>query len=899
MFTSILIAMTLSGSWLSVFPQGQEDATGSRPLASQRRLVRTFDFEAAGLQGRVPAAWGRLVDRPGYPKFGTIGVDGTVAAEGRFSLRFNVDGGSMAVAIRTGEILIFPQSRYELTARVRTVGLANAAARLAVSLHDQHGSPIPGTERLSDPIRTEGDWATVSVQPPMDVSEARDLVFEMRVEQPDGSATGTMQHIDVSGTAWFDDVEVWQLPRIDFTADPPSGIARSPESPRLRASLRDLVDGKTTATIRVRDIDGMVVLERSEVVTGGRSDFEVSLDALAPGWYHGEFDVRDEERLVASGRQPVAILPERSAPGSIATAPFFGISLEAGDDMLLASRHQAMIPLRPDYAVLPVWQHMRSSVLDHDAQERLDRMIEESLAANIEPVFELAAVPRDLADREHLDPDQLLTFLATAPDAWQSALGPWMLNFGDEVSRWRIRSSDRVDARVEAELFDRLALFADEHVADPVIEFDGITNVLAASTESGTPSKVVRIPWGAHSGSGTAAVVPPAVSSGSILRFELPDDSDVSWRSTTEELSRRLIEGWASGAELIEITPPWTVSSTGSTEGATSGMGLDVAGFAFEEVASWLSGRPPEAELPVGRGLRAVLAGGDGPPVIVAWAEDDSSFGLPLGMGLGADSLRVHDFMGGTRELTPAELESPLPLGTAPILIEGIDPELARFRASASLHPEAVDAATGSHDLEIELFNPWDEPIDLRVRPTGPGNWTFQPRSRQVSIGPGEHVRVPFEFSYPRKQVDGAVDFWFEARFEDEIHEPVLLLLPSRIESERIQMETTWNRQFDESGRAIGVLVTVRAYNTGSKPLNLEAFASARGYPPMRKWMPELDPGESATRTFLLRNADERLVDEELLVGVNGFDDGARLTRRLQVTTSAGSVVGVDPSAAP
>jgi hypothetical protein len=899
MLSLILIALSQQAPGLSEPVSVQDAVVSPRPLASQRRLVRSFDFESAGLQGRVPAAWGRLVNRPGYPKFGKVGIDGEHAAGGQYALRFDVDGGSIAVAIRTGEILIFPQSRYELTARVRTSGLSNASARLAVTLYDDAGHPIPNTERLSEPIRTGGDWVTVSVQPPMDVADARDLVFEMRVEQPGTGPSDMPRHVDVSGAAWFDDVEVWQLPRIEFAAEPATGVTRAPEVPRLKASLRDLVEGRTTTTIRVRDIDGSIMLEDQSVVAGGRSDFVMELDQLGPGWYLGEFEVHDGDRLVAQARQPLSILPARHDTGFTPPVPAFGISLAPEAEIRSTRREELLAQLGPDYVVLPVWQGGRTSQLDPILQEQMDRVLDATLAARIEPVFELAGVPSDLGRQEHLDSDQLIALIENASSHWQPALAPWMLNFGDEVSRWRVRAGETGVFSRHDELVEDFFLFAEDYVATPVIEFHG--GAIAdqwQSTEDGRDAVVRNIPWKLT----TEALQDQLASAARgevILQFDLAGTSATSARTRAEELSRRLVEGWAAGASMLEVTPPWgRLDATSGIEG-TGLLGLDATGFAFEQVAGWLSGRQPEAQVSLGRGIKAVLAGGSGPPFIVAWAEEPTTFGLQIGLGLGSDVLVVDDLLGGSREIGPEERSEPLSIGGAPIIIRGIDVELARFRANASIHPRVIEASTGTHDLEIELFNPWSESIDLRVRPKGPASWSFQPRSRQVAIEPGARVRVPFEFTYPRVQVDGDVDLWFETEFTDALREDVLLLLPSAIESERIQLETAWREKHDESGRVIGVVVTVRAYNIGNDPLRLEAFAFARGFPPMRKWMPELEPGESATRTFLFRNGHEILDGDELLVGVNEFDDGSRLARRVRITSLPGSLVGVDPSGDP
>ena len=885
---TILIALGQSISGLSEPTALQDPESGTRGLASQRRLVLHFDFEAAGIQGRVPGAWARLVDRPGYPKFGSVGVDGGFASEGDYSLRFDVDGGSMAVGIRAGEIPIFPQSRYLVTAQVRTLDLMNSGARLAVTLHDAEGRPIAGTERLSEVVRTDGAWSMIAVEPPLDVEIARDLVFELRVEQPGAGPEDLPRHVDVTGFAWFDDVEIWQLPRIEFSSDPPSGVTRFPEVPRLSASLRDLVHGQTIATIRVDDVDGVTVLEERIAVDGGHSAFELDLEPLQPGWYLGTFEVHDADRMVARSQQPLAILHERDKPAFGRRAPVFGVSLWPKEKGLDSTWQEMLLRLEPDYVVLPVWEEGRSSALTHHEQDTVDQILDVLFDARIEPVFELAGVPTDLAKREHLDPGQLTALLANAPNVWKPALDPWMLQFGDEVSRWRLRSEAFESPQLRRQVAEAVLDFSTDFVAAPRIEMTGNPGAFT----DGSP--VHSIPSESDAQSSQHAMTGV---SGADLTLQFPVWTEApSPRARGEELASRLVNAWARGVSRLEITPPWR--NLERTPGSTSTglLGMDVTGFVFEHFIARFSGRPPEAELALGRGVRAILAGGSGAPTLVAWSEDPYSEGLRVGLGLGTERIQISDLLGDVRQIDITRDMAPITLGASPVLIEGIDPDLARFRAGAKLVPETVEATTGTHDLEVELHNPWPHAIDLKIRPNGPATWEFQPRHRQVSIEPGERVRVPFAFSYPRTQIDGDVDFWFEVEFLGASSQTVQLLIPSRIESSDVSLESTWRFARDDSGRLTGFIITIHAYNTGTKSLNFEAFATARGFPPMRKWMPELPPGANASRSFMFVMGHEELLGQDVLVGISEFDGSTRITRRIQLPSQTGSVVGVDPN---
>ena len=129
LYTLILTILTLSVTPVTA----QEAAAPDRLLVAQQRKVAFFGFEeAANFPTPLPSPFFRVLtsvtSRPGFPPFGSVSVDESVAFSGDWSLAFDVDGASIAVAVPTARIPIYPQSEYEVRVRVRTAGLARAGA---------------------------------------------------------------------------------------------------------------------------------------------------------------------------------------------------------------------------------------------------------------------------------------------------------------------------------------------------------------------------------------------------------------------------------------------------------------------------------------------------------------------------------------------------------------------------------------------------------------------------------------------------------------------------------------------------------------------------------------------------------------------------------------------------
>ena len=880
----------------------EADDPSARGLASQQRRVAMYGFEEAGdFHTLLPAPFFRVLTRetgrPGLPHFGTVEVDNKIALEGAWSLRFDAGGASMMVALPPAELPIFPQSRYQVRAKVRTEGLANAGASIAVRLHDINGAEIPGTRRSCAPVQTHGGWTTLTIEPPTDVPSATDLVLELRVDQPsaddEGQGRGQAQQrkADISGSAWFDQIEVWQLPRIVFQATPRSGMTRLPDRPSLEATLRDLTTGAVQAVLRVRDMDGRIHQEQMLDLERGRSRLTMQLDDLPAGWYAGELEVIDENEVIARSVHGLVLLPDRE-PGRVGYGPpYFGVgfdSRQACDDQTDLSLLQM---LRPDYAVLPLWEAGETGAFNAENTRQIDFVLDELHAARIEPVFELAAVPSDIQASQRLDAGQVMALLSSHEDAWGDSLKPWMAHYGDEVSRWRIRSefgSEQLTAQSAS--LNQMAAFADEYVAAPVLEIRQPAGDMAEPSQlpEGVTASIVQIPSEIDPNQ-IASLMQGMGSSNVNVQLE-PVSRMNTPRVQAEQTARRIVEAWAAGATHIELLAPWSVGE--SVE--NSSPGLESSGAAFRQLASFLSGRLPAVEVPLGRGVRAFLLGGRGEATVVAWAIANDT---TVDFDLGADHFVIHDIFGGSQEVFADSAVHTLALSGAPVIIEGIDDATARFRASARMDPPTIDAAIGLHDMDLALSNPWDEAIDVRVKPIGPASFRFEPRSRVVTIQAGEEVIVPFSFAYPRMQIDGSVELRMLAEIQSAPSQDIELLLPTEIRSSSIALETEWKEVHDSNRRSGLIRVTIRAYNTGSTPLLLEAFTSAPGtrYAPMRKTMPEIPPGGSAGRTFDFPKGDELLAGHDLLVGVSAFEGDSRVVRRLSIPLELGSLVGVDP----
>jgi hypothetical protein len=249
--------------------------------------VATFDFEerALGNFESVPMYWSKLVGR-GYPAYATGRFDTTVFRSATTSFRLDIDGGSVAYRFTPppatfgkgpGRIAVTPDGDYVILAFVKTTPLAHARADLTAWFADASGKPLPDTEVHAIPwaangTQDAGAWHVMHVfvhGPAATPGGGKSLVLQLGLLQPQqlaeaGLNTGgkksdglpaqfQLYQQDIHGTAWFDDITVFQLPRLSISVPASATIA-----PRGAGGTADTGE---TGSVNVFPAGGQVALD--------------------------------------------------------------------------------------------------------------------------------------------------------------------------------------------------------------------------------------------------------------------------------------------------------------------------------------------------------------------------------------------------------------------------------------------------------------------------------------------------------------------------------------------------------------------------------------------------------------------------------------------------------------
>jgi len=853
-------------------------------LASLQRRVNRFDFEDADrFPTELPRDWYRLLsnvsNRPGYPEFGQIELTERIAHGGRWSLQFTVNGGSMAVALPPGIVRIFPGSRYRISCWLRTDGLQRSGVRVTARLHDKDGK-VTGHEWSVPVTRSGGEWKQVGFDVPEIPPEATDIAFELELVQPGSADAGQGRPIgdDVRGFAWFDDLEVWQIPSIRFTSGRDSQVFGAHEQVELEVELRDLVSDQLTAEVTITDIDGVVVHRSVNPLLATGAAVRVPISPQQPGAYRAVLAVAGEGMVVARRSIDLAIIDSSPKARSHRVAPTFGLILPPSGDGELPLIQKLVLQLDPDFAVIPAWLPEQDESRATARIAAVGEVIDALLDRRIEPVLSFESLPTSIAASRHLDTWQALAFFGSTDPAARVALEPWLLAFGSHVDQWQI-GGIRSPAALTA--FDRVQVtrmytMLSERVASPALLLPAEIDREDGPAPPGI-ERHLRIPWSVRPGTAREYLAPWA-GSAAIVTLELAPSDSLPERARTDDLALRTLDAWRNGATALAIELPWHAS--GEADGGPPSL-LPEA-LAWREIGRVLSGRSFVAELPVANGLRAWIADGASGPVIIAWSEwaDDAT---QLETLLANGPVSVTDMFGRQSTVRLDRGIHHVPLSSSPVVIQGIDLDLAKLLASAQLQPLALDSRRGSQNVVIALKNPFPVGANGTIAIADQPQWEISPRHQTFSMPAGGEAHIPIRVTLPRSVTSGEAELLASIEFTASESYATQIRMRTSIDWPAVRIDRSWRYTRAVDTGHVDVAVMVSVTNMGAALLDLDAFAMASGYTQVRKPILKLAPGETAVRVFQFPGGARRLGGQAIFAGVNELDGDRRLARNIMI----------------
>ncbi len=858
---ALLGRWVLLGVGASCFLAGAATAQSDDPL--EGRTVASWDFEERELHlDPVPLRWFRVnggagVDGGRFPAWNRAEMSDAHAVSGNWSVMLPTAGGSTAMRLASGVIPVLPGARYAVTAMVRTEGLDHAAARVRAWTLDAQLRPLDSGQTLSEPVRTEGVWKRVTsvLEVPDDAAwfQVEVLLLQPEELRETARAPGQVIERDFSGAAWFDDIALIQVPHIEMTTTEVSGMYSAPRRPALTVRIEDMTRRPLDSTIVIHDIDGNEIARREMPRTQMGRPIVWEPDLPAYGWYRAVLRVSGESTVLGAARCDFVWGPDIHRTGRVRG---LGVVLDAAltdDDWVeallrFAEPRTVELPIRAEYAAAGAAR--AASMLEHEHE------------------LVLVVQPPALGD-------------ARAVRDWMGSVADLVARLGERARRVQVGSGDEAlafwaeSAPVDLQLL-RSAL--GETVPRPVVVLPWDIRYSTNAVTSGADALSFRVPW---------TVSAPGIAVGADAWSGREDDALVlepmpasmgGRRVSCESMVKKAVTAWASGIDRVMLD-----GAVWIRDGRLS-VSAELA--AWRTIAQALGGAAPAGSLPAEPRVRTFIGQRAEGGVLIAWSDGVEPESAVIEGYMGSGPFVLRDIFGNRLPLNARGGMVRIELGQSPVILEGVDPRVLRFRAGMRFEPRVIPARIERQEGDIVISNPWDTPIAGRVRlaEPGPERWEFGPRVIPFRLAPGETRRVPVEFSFGPGEESGRREIIAEVEVRGESDLPQMRIpMPVDVALEGIELSTAYRLIERRDGGPSNVLISLVVTNTGTQPIALEAMAFSPGFAGQQAPVGNVRPGDSVTRTFVFESAADAMAGTDVRIGLVEIDGTGRLNRTLRI----------------
>jgi len=909
-------------------------ADGQRP-ASAGRVVRAYDFEEQDYNPLpVPLGWIRGQEdpdvprvRPGFPIWNHAVLDyNSPAFSGIGSVKLPTEGGSTSLTLRRGEINIFPNADYLVSARVRTKGLKYAKARVVARLLDQRGELIPQAESITPLVSTENQWQQTALEIEGIYPNAAFIQIEFQLLQPkqqfeeNAIEAFAVWDQDFDGAAWFDNLIIAQLPRLEISTGSPGNIVESSTSPSLNILVRDLTGDSIIARARIFDVHGQEV--DSQILADGTRRVQTSWTPNLPGfgWYRAMLEVVVDNQLV--GVRTLDYI--WSAPNEIKiNSGMFAIHAQLTDPTIAESAPILIRGAGVSRASLEVWSYTTTKE-ELDPQAPITQAIIQLINEGVRVSIGLSELPRALAKALSVDPDEVVPVFAGPSTAWLTWGSTMLDQFGQAISNWQFGDQPTQEEPAALNLqLDAIHNALIGYVPGPVLVTPWSIDrpIDPAIVRANTQLSIIDNPATNESAMGivvdewvqytkVAQQAPTTSTSKSnhppaLAMMLSPNQSpglqsEVEVWSSVGALARKAISFWwhakASGLGgerfELELTDAWWISP-GKRGQVMPAPELVV----WRTLATHLANRQAIEQLDLIPGVRMLIAGpkpdesNDATGIMILWLEEPTIDPIYIDMPLATNDVTRLDVF-GNKQVIPVEYSGELNLpihrieiGRSPIIIQGVNTQLVRFLGALRITPGKLQASSGVHKHALQLSNPWPFSVRGRVYIVEPGgytgppgsidrSWEIAPRVIPFVLDPNEERSIPVDIAYSLGEIAGRKMLAFDVELEADQDYP-LMRIERSIELGLDGIDLTISARRGDDGVTV---LSARVTNNLDTNQDFELIAIPPRESRIRRSVNGIKPGEKISRQFAFTMVNP---GDQIVVALLHRDTSIRLNKAI------------------
>jgi hypothetical protein len=287
------------------------------------------------------------------------------------------------------------------------------------------------------------------------------------------------------------------------------------------------------------------------------------------------------------------------------------------------------------------------------------------------------------------------------------------------------------------------------------------------------------------------------------------------------------------------------------------------AALIMRTLLSTLSGSTFQGRVPLAEEIDSFLFEKGGQGIIVLWNKDDVVEGQPLSVSLGKHPVRL-DLWGNatpmlqtiaaraedddetSRHSVSAQVQ--LKVGRMPIILTGIDLDMAKLRTSLAIDRPLIESTFQQHTRHIRFTNPCNVPVSGTLKLHPPRGWDITPASFTFTLNAGETFDHDMDIEFPYNTIAGPHAFTADFNVQGDRHftfsEPLAL-------SVGLSDVGTQCMAFRDGA---DVVVQQMISNYGDQPINYSAFAAYPGRPRIERLISTLRAGQTTVKRFRFVN---------------------------------------------
>ncbi len=843
------------------------------------RVVHHFDFDEreSGNLEEVPKYWTAIRGQR-FPRFvlGTFDYEVGMVAPPSFHLAS--EGRNVAHRYSGPETRVRENSEYRVEGYIRADRLIHARACLSAQLLDTYGQPLANTLVRSRYVGGPGEsvgWLKLELHLPAAPPEARTIGLTAWVLQ--GSAWDLsvparrhIRRVDVYGGAWFDDITIHALPRVEISTSA-AGNVLAPGGPQeLRIILADQEDAELEARLSINDADGKLVETHqvSAITHGPVKAIKISVDHLPPGLYEARLDVHAGLTLNTSRQVTFARLSASHGQG-VRNARPFGVLVEPQSRSVAAVelallRHQVARSVK-----LPVWTGLPREPRTIAQRRATDRLLQ----ALTQEGFALTGVffgpPSAIVRADGPFPRPLIELLAGPQSAWLEHLASVVAPYASVFRWWQVGPDGRDNEADTEKLAKALTQFRDamqRFITVPLLALPGTTELEPGGEMP--PVQQLALAIGPETR--------PEWIETQIERYRALNYEHVSAfiRPLPPQRYLRLprLANWAqrilmarhAGVDTVFVPQTWGVRETAYgevTEPAEEYLILrTIADLIADAVPAPRSSKVSEV---------TCLAFHDRDwSVLALWdvqaPPEGSSFAIQLG---GAD--RQIDLWGRS---TPLEHDGHgrqiVKLSAMPVFVDGIDRSLIELRTAVSLTPDKVESGTELVQHTLEIANRGKRALSGELTLDGPDGWEITPRTLTFSVMPQKQVLQEVKVHYPHNEPARAHSILAKITLTEESY---YLEVPLLIELGLKDVDVWGMATVEGSDLVLRHVVT----NRSGELLHFRGAANVPGRERQYRPFSGMRPGDTQTVEYRFSKG-ANLAGTKVRLGLREMNDGSR-----------------------